>query len=134
MMHRVIANLIDAQSYMPNGIPRKVCNDMLLTVLSLQLLSEAWHDDLARTDDARQAQCPVMFDAQCDFKTCLALYRQLGSSLPNQTGAAVCAALTRLASIQPNGILNGVLRPERFSPQGPYRAAFNDNTDLDYAL
>ena len=136
MMHRVITNLIDAQSYMPDGIPRKIRNDMLLTVLFLQLLSEAWHDDLARTDDARQAQCPqcpVMFDALCDFKTCLVAYRQLGSALL-QTSAAVCTALTRLAEIQPNGILNGVLRPERFSRQGTYRAAFNDNTDLDDAL
>ena len=84
MMHRVITNLIDAQSYMPDGIPRKIRNDMLLTVLFLQLLSEAWHDDLARTDDARQAQCPqcpVMFDALCDFKTCLVAYRQPGSAL-----------------------------------------------------
>jgi hypothetical protein len=60
------------------------------------------------------------------------IYERGSASL--KTSAAVCTALTRLAEIQPDGILNGVLRPERFSRQGPYRTAFNDNTDLDYAL
>jgi N-6 DNA Methylase len=132
MMQRIINNLHDAKSYMPDAIPGKIRNDMLLTLIFLQLLSEAWYDDLAQGDKKKQVKCPVMFDAQCDFKTCLVPYQPAFSSTPRgpwHTAAAIQAALTRLALIQPDGILNGVLRPERFSPQ-----AFQDNTNLDHAL
>ncbi len=112
-MNSNLTNLAQAHGRMPYLARHHTGTGMVLTLLFWHMASLLWQrgskpgPDAGGMPDATPPSQPIIMSDDCLFSAC---FRQA----PAQPGNAIQTALTKLAGLQPHGMLNNVLRPERF--------------------
>ncbi len=133
-MESILSMLLHAQRRMPGTIPLHAINDMLLTLLFWKLISEDWHlrkktggKGLTGAHHLFPANPGWVLNASCTLDACQWQYA-------TEAHLAVRSSLIQLANAQPDGILAGVLRPDRFGMISPYIRELKQSPALEVVL